>query len=147
MCLSVCLSVCVCSLLRYRLNAFFPPTSQSRMSKLFRDSESLGKVMERSGLRFENFYNNDQEVIQQGSGGFVFQHNYKASPVSFAYKGWKITAQKKFFFCCTFCITIMIFLVLMLLSALVERCFVSRMRGFFFPFFLKKKIQGKEGQY
>ena len=43
-CPSVCLSVClsVCSLLRYRLNVFCPP-SRSRMSNIFRDSESLGK--------------------------------------------------------------------------------------------------------
>ena len=33
----------------------FAPTSQSRMSKMFRDSESLGKVRERSGLRYEHF--------------------------------------------------------------------------------------------
>jgi hypothetical protein len=44
--LSVCPSVhlfvrlSVCSLLRYRLNVFLPP---QRMSKIFRDSESLGK--------------------------------------------------------------------------------------------------------
>ena len=40
MCLSVCVSVC--SLLRYRLNVFFAPTSRSWMSKIFRDLESLG---------------------------------------------------------------------------------------------------------
>ena len=39
--MSVCVSVC--SLLRYRLNVFLPPTSQSWMSHIFRDSESLGK--------------------------------------------------------------------------------------------------------
>ena len=32
--MSVCVSVC--SLLRYRLNVFLPPTSQNRMSKVFR---------------------------------------------------------------------------------------------------------------
>ena len=44
-CPSVCGSVCpcVCSLLRYRLTVFLPPTSRSRMSNIFRDSESLGK--------------------------------------------------------------------------------------------------------
>ena len=31
------------SLLRYCLNVFLPPFSQSRMSNIFRDSESLGK--------------------------------------------------------------------------------------------------------
>ena len=41
-CPSVCPSVCVsvCSLLRYRL---FAPTSRSRMSNIFTDSQSLGK--------------------------------------------------------------------------------------------------------
>ena len=39
----MCVCLSVCSLLRYRLNVFLPPTSQSRMSKYFRDSESLGK--------------------------------------------------------------------------------------------------------
>ena len=36
-------------------NGLFAPTSRSRMSNIFRDSESLGKVMERSGLRYEHF--------------------------------------------------------------------------------------------
>ena len=33
----------------------FAPISRSQMSKIFRDSEFLRKVMERSGLRFERF--------------------------------------------------------------------------------------------
>ena len=44
--MSVCVfvRVSVCSLFRYRLNVFLPPPpSQSRMSNIFRDSESLGK--------------------------------------------------------------------------------------------------------
>ena len=51
--MSVFLSVCpsvrlfvrlsVCSLLRYSLNVFLPQLPQSRMSHIFRDSESLGK--------------------------------------------------------------------------------------------------------
>ena len=36
-------------------NGLFAPTSQNRMSNIFRDSESLWKVMERSGLTFEYF--------------------------------------------------------------------------------------------
>ena len=32
-------------------NGLFAPTSRSRMSNIFRDSESLGKVKERSGLK------------------------------------------------------------------------------------------------
>ena len=35
--------------------AYFAPTSRSRMSNIFRDSESLGKKLERSGLRIEHF--------------------------------------------------------------------------------------------
>ena len=43
--LSVCLSVClsVGSLLRYRLNVFFPPLPEVGCPIFFRDSESLGK--------------------------------------------------------------------------------------------------------
>ena len=40
-CLSVCL--CVCSLREVPFNGLFAPTSWSRMSNIFRDSESLGK--------------------------------------------------------------------------------------------------------
>ena len=36
-------------------NGLFAPTSQSRMSNIFRDSESLGEEVERSGLTFEHF--------------------------------------------------------------------------------------------
>ena len=44
-------------LLRFSVffNGLFAPTSRSRMSNIFRDSESLGNVMERSGLRYEHF--------------------------------------------------------------------------------------------
>ena len=45
-CLCVCLSVCVCVCLftfEVPFNGFFAPTSQSRMSNIFRDSEFLGK--------------------------------------------------------------------------------------------------------
>ena len=55
--LSVCLYVC----LFVRLFTFevpfkrlFAPTSRGRMSNIFRDSESLGKSNEKSGLRFEH---------------------------------------------------------------------------------------------
>ena len=37
-------------------NGHYVPTSRNQMSNNFRDSESLGKVLETSGLRFENFY-------------------------------------------------------------------------------------------
>ena len=44
-CLWVCRSVClcVCSLLRYRLNVFLPPLPEVGCPIFFRDSESLGK--------------------------------------------------------------------------------------------------------
>ena len=55
--LSVCLSIClsVCSLLRYRLNVFLPPLPEVGCPKFFEIRNSWGKVMERSGLRLENF--------------------------------------------------------------------------------------------
>ena len=53
-CVSVCLSVC--SLLRYRLNVFLPPLPKVRCPKLLEIRYPWGKVVERSGLRFENFY-------------------------------------------------------------------------------------------
>ena len=56
--MSVCLSMCPC----VRLFTFevpfkrnFAPTSQCRMSKFLEIWNPLGKVMERSGLRFEHF--------------------------------------------------------------------------------------------
>ena len=44
-CVSVCLSVClsVCSLFEVPFKRLFAPTSRSRMSNNFRDSDSLGK--------------------------------------------------------------------------------------------------------
>ena len=47
---------------------------------------------------------------------------------NFAFKKCKITAEKKMG---EFCLTSRIFLVSVLLSALVKRCFVSHMRDFF----------------
>ena len=41
-CLAVCVSVCVFTF-ELPFNGLFAPTSQSRMSNIFRDSESLGK--------------------------------------------------------------------------------------------------------
>ena len=41
-CVCVCLSVCLFTF-EVPLNSLFAPTSQSRMSNIFRDSESLGK--------------------------------------------------------------------------------------------------------
>ena len=59
-CLSVCVSVCVfclsvCSLLRYRLNVFLPPLPKVGCPILLEIRNPWGKVLERSGLRFEHF--------------------------------------------------------------------------------------------
>ena len=51
--LSVC--PCVCSLLRYRLNVFLPPLPKVGCPILLEIRNPWGKVMERSGLRFEHF--------------------------------------------------------------------------------------------
>ena len=55
--LSVCTSVrlSVCSLLRYRLNIFLPPLSKVGCPLGLVIRNPWGKVMERSGLRFEHF--------------------------------------------------------------------------------------------
>ena len=42
-CLCVCVFVCLSPFHVVDFEAYFAPTSQSRMSKIFRDSESLGK--------------------------------------------------------------------------------------------------------
>ena len=56
-CPSVCPSVCwsVCSLLRYRLNVFLPPLLEVRCPIFLEIWNSWGKIVERSGLRYENF--------------------------------------------------------------------------------------------
>ena len=61
-CPSVCLSVrlfvrvCVCSLLRYRLNVFLPHFPKSDVQYFLEIQNPLGKVKGRSGLRFEHFF-------------------------------------------------------------------------------------------
>ena len=53
--MSVCsLFVCVSPFHVLDFEAYFAPTPRSRMSKIFRASESLGKVLDRSGLRIEH---------------------------------------------------------------------------------------------
>ena len=60
-CPSVCLSVllfvrlCVRSLFRYRLNFFWPPLPEVGCPIFLEIRNHWGKVMERSGLRFEHF--------------------------------------------------------------------------------------------
>ena len=51
--MSMCVSVS--SLLRYRLNVFLPPLPKVGCPKLLEIQNPWGKVMERSGLRFEHF--------------------------------------------------------------------------------------------
>ena len=53
--MSVCLFICLSITLSHSVYWSFCPTSQSPMSKLFRFLRPWGQVMERSGLRFENF--------------------------------------------------------------------------------------------
>ena len=52
-CPSVRLSVC--SLLRYRLNVFLPPLPEVKCPIFLEIRNPWGKVMERSGLRYEHF--------------------------------------------------------------------------------------------
>ena len=56
-CLSVCLFVClsVCSLLRYRLTVFLPPLPEVGCPIVLEIRNPWGKVIQRSGLRFEHF--------------------------------------------------------------------------------------------
>ena len=56
-CPSVSLSVrvCVCSLLRYRLNVFLPPLPKIGCPIFLEIQNPWGKVLERSGLRLEHF--------------------------------------------------------------------------------------------
>ena len=54
MCLFVRVFVCVFTF-EVPFKCLFARTSKSRMSNIFRDSESLGKVIEKSGLIFERF--------------------------------------------------------------------------------------------
>ena len=51
--MSMCVSVS--SLLRYRLNVFLPPLPKVGCPKFLETLNPWGKVMERSGLRFEHF--------------------------------------------------------------------------------------------
>ena len=50
-----CLCVCVCSLLRYRLTFFLPPLPEVGCPIFLEIRNPWGKVMERSGLRYEHF--------------------------------------------------------------------------------------------
>ena len=80
-CPSVCLCVCVFVCLftfEVPFNGLFAPTSQSRMSNIFRESESVGKS---NGKKWSNI------------GAFLFG------------SGLKSLRKNKFFCCCWFCLT------------------------------------------
>ena len=62
-CLSLCL--CVCSLLRYRLNVFLPPLPKFGCPKVLEIWNTWGKVMERSGLTFEQFAQKWSKIAAQ----------------------------------------------------------------------------------
>ena len=107
--LCVCLCVCLFTF-EVPFNGLFAPTSRSRMSNIFRDSESLGKS---NGKKWSNIWT------------FLFG------------SGLKSPREKKFFL-----LLILPYktwwkprfhppMALVLLSASVERCFVSRMRDFY----------------
>ena len=50
----------------------FAPTSGNRMSKIFRDLESLGKLMERIGLRCEHFLSQKRFKIEVAKKVFFY---------------------------------------------------------------------------
>ena len=100
----------------FRSSSFFglfAPTSWSRMSNIFRDSESLGKS---NGKKWSNIWT------------FLFE------------SGLKSPRKQKFFFVADFAL-VHPPMASVLLSASVERCFVSRMRDFLKTFMVKLKIR------
>ena len=135
-CPYLCLSMCVfvwALTFEVPLKRLFAPTSQSQMSKNFRDLESVGKrnvkkwsyiwkllLIKKSW--FLGTFCKDQEVIQQGLGGFTTR-------IRRLYNKYQKVIQQgsggyyRIFFD---------FLLSVLLSPLVGRGFVSRMRDFFF---------------
>ena len=65
---SVCLSVC--SLLRYRLNVFFPPLPKVGCPIFLEIQNPWGKVMEGSGLKFEHFFWKWSKIAKQKNSFF-----------------------------------------------------------------------------
>ena len=89
------------SLLRYPLTVFLPPLPKVGCQIFLEIQNPWGKVIARSGLTFDHFF----------------------------WKWSKIAAQKKVFFVADFAL-VHPPMASVLLSASVERCFVSRMRDF-----------------
>ena len=71
---------CVCSLLRYRLNVFLPPLPEVGCPKFLEIRNTWGKVMERSGLRFEHFSQKWSKIAAQKK--IIFLANF-ALPAGF----------------------------------------------------------------
>ena len=103
--LCVCLSVC--SLLRYHLNIFLPLLPEVGCPTFFEIQNQ----------------DQDQEVMFSNT---IIESLQKL----FAYKGCKITVQKKVFFSANFALLAGFFFVLLLLFASINRCFVSHLRHF-----------------
>ena len=72
-CPSVRLSVCLCvrSLLRYRLTIFLPPFPEVGCPILLEIRNPWGKVMERSGLRYEHFSLKLSKIAAQKKAFFL----------------------------------------------------------------------------
>ena len=113
-CLSVCLFVCLFTF-EVPFNGLFAPTSRSRMSNIFRDTESFGKS---NGKKWSQIWT------------FLFG------------SGLKLPRKKKFFFCADFAF-VHPSMASVLLSASVERCFVSHMRDFLLGSGLKSSRKKK----
>ena len=84
--MAVCLSVCpsvrpsVCSLLRYRLNVFLPPLPEVGCPIFLEIWNPWGKVMERSGLKFEIFFGEWYKIAKQKSRlVFVLQNKVETT--------------------------------------------------------------------
>ena len=80
--ISLCVRLCVCSLLRYRLTVFLPPLPEVGCPISLEIRNSWGKVMERSGLRYEHFC---LKIAVQGKGitflqAWFFHHNFPTLP-------------------------------------------------------------------
>ena len=86
--LSVCPSVClcVCSLLRYRLLVFLPPLPKVGCPIFLEIRNPWGKVMERSGLRYEHFMFENSLKSPQKKKSF-FLHFFRSSSVFGLFNG------------------------------------------------------------
>ena len=131
----------ICSL---RLNVFLPPTSRSPISKLFQYSESLGKsnVRKWSQIRTFLFKNGLKSLPQKKFLQFFFfcslYLNIFLSPLPEVQRSnfldignpWGKWWNEVVPYLSPVC-RIFLLYILVLLSALVKRCFVSCMRDFF----------------